>query len=95
MEVAIVMNPKDNVATAIADLEQADRVSVLVGDERVEVQLCEAIPFGHKLAIKPIDRGDDVIKYGETIGRSTANVAAGQHLHTHNIESRRGRGTRR
>jgi altronate dehydratase small subunit len=39
-----------------------------------------------------IGKGDDVVKYGEIIGRATADIAKGEHVHVHNIESLRGRG---
>jgi len=92
MEKALVMDSKDNVATAIAELEAGEAVSVPVGSERLEVKIREAIRFGHKFAIKPISKGADVVKYGESIGRSTSAIDVGQHVHTHNVESLRGRG---
>lgn len=92
MEKALVINSNDNVATAIAELKPGVVVSVLVGSERLQVEIRQAICFGHKFTIQPIEKGSDVIKYGESIGRSTVRIDAGQHVHTHNIESMRGRG---
>lgn len=92
MEKALVMDSKDNVATAISELKGGEEVPVLIGPERVQVRIGEAIPFGHKFAIEEIRKGSDVVKYGESIGRSTADIGVGQHVHTHNVESMRGRG---
>ncbi|RLG06284.1 MAG: D-galactarate dehydratase, partial [Thaumarchaeota archaeon] len=50
------------------------------------------IPFGHKLAIREIPRGEEIIKYGEVIGRATRDIEIGEHVHVHNVESLRGRG---
>ena len=92
MEKALMMDNKDNVATAIAELHAGEAVSVLVNSERLEVKLGEAIRFGHKFAVKPINKGEDVVKYGQSIGRSTSAIAVGQHIHTHNVESMRSGG---
>ena len=47
----------------------------------------ETIPAGHKYALRPIACGDYVIKYGEIIGRATADIAEGEWVHTHNVKS--------
>ena len=92
MEKALVMDGKDNVATAIAGLKTGEVVSVPADSERLEVKVRETIRFGHKFAIRPINKGEDVVKYGESIGRSTSAIDVGKHVHTHNVESMRGRG---
>jgi altronate dehydratase small subunit len=50
----------------------------------------EAIPFGHKVAIVAIRQGETVVKYGASIGRATADIAPGEHVHVHNLRSVRG-----
>ena len=92
MEKALVLDVKDNVATAIADLNSRETAWVLVGSERMEIEIVDPIQFGHKFAIKPIGKGGEVIKYGEIMGRSTAPIEIGEHVHIHNVESLRGRG---
>ena len=47
----------------------------------------ERIPAGHKYALCDIQKGEYVIKYGEIIGRSTADIAKGEWVHTHNVKS--------
>ena len=95
MEKALVMDKNDNTATAINDLGSGQTVSVLIGDKRINVLLAEEIPFGHKFALKPIARGDQVIKYGAPIGLATDDIAIGMHVHSHNLEGARGRGDRK
>ncbi|QLG61153.1 UxaA family hydrolase [Halorarum salinum] len=85
---ALRMTDADNVATALADLDAGAEFEI----EGDVVLLPEAVPFGHKFAVRPIDRGEEVSKYGEVIGRATDDVAAGEWVHTHNCESTRGRG---
>ncbi|MCX6030932.1 MAG: altronate dehydratase family protein [Chloroflexi bacterium] len=84
----LLMHPDDNVAQAVADLPAGQTITV-AGDA---VALRQAIPSGHKLARRPIVRGELVLKYGQPIGRATAEIAAGDHVHVHNVESLRGRG---
>jgi altronate hydrolase len=83
----IVISAADNVATALEALE-AGQVLAAAGALTVR----EAIPRGHKVAVRPIASGGAVIKYGSPIGVATTDIAAGAHVHTHNVESARGRG---
>jgi len=47
------------------------------------------IPLGHKVALKDFDEGDTVIKYGNSIGKTTATIKLGEHLHVHNAKTKR------
>jgi altronate dehydratase len=88
MRAALVISDRDNVATALQPLDDG-RVLEVAG---VSVTLREAIPPGHKVAIRAIAAGEPVIKYGSPIGLATADIVAGTHVHTHNVSSSRGRG---
>lgn len=81
---AILLDPTDNVATALMDLSSGSRVSI--GGR--EVILASAIPFGHKFALDDILVGGPVVKYGETIGLAKAPITRGDHVHRHNVEHR-------
>jgi altronate dehydratase small subunit len=92
-----VLNPKDNVATALRDLAAGERVWAqrdpgAGAAGRIEVEVKQAIAFGHKLALVAIARDEPVLKYGEAIGLAAQDIAPGEHVHTHNVESQRGRG---
>jgi altronate dehydratase small subunit len=89
---AIVLNPSDNVATLIDNGGTADTAVELRGDRTGKVQLKQDIPFGHKVALAAIAKGADVIKYGKVIGETSAAITVGEHVHVHNVESKRGRG---
>jgi len=91
---ALVLNKNDNVATAVRPLESGDIITADIEDSVVEIKLLQHIPFGHKFALKDIGRGESIIKYGETIGRATADIMKGEHVHVHNVEGLRGRGDR-
>jgi len=90
MKTAIVISARDNVATALEALEAGRVLEV----ETARVTVAEPIPRGHKIALRPIRAGDEVIKYGSAIGTATADIAPGAHVHTHNVASDRGRGDR-
>jgi len=84
----LVISPKDNVATALEALSIGEVVQL----HGHRVAIAEAIPRGHKVAIVDIAAGGAVIKYGSPIGVASTPIAAGAHVHTHNLASGRGRG---
>lgn len=90
MNPAIAISSQDNVATALEPLETG-RVLDIAG-QRITVGV--PIPRGHKIALRTIRAGEAVVKYGSPIGTATADIAPGMHVHTHNVESTRGRGDR-
>ncbi|MGH2353978.1 MAG: UxaA family hydrolase [Chloroflexota bacterium] len=87
-----VLHPKDNVATALVELAPGTVAEAERDGGTASVEARAAIPFGHKIALEPIGKGQPVVKYGEMIGLATADIAPGDHVHIHNVESQRGRG---
>jgi len=84
---AIVINDRDNVATALEPLK-AGSVVLMPFHNRVEkIRLESDIPPGHKFALYELERGAAVIKYGEIIGRTLFRVSRGEHVHVHNVTS--------
>ncbi len=79
MKKTIVISPIDSVAVALVPLKK--------GEQAEGVTLAEDIEKGHKFALKPIRSGEQVIKYGEVIGRATRDIAPGEHIHSHNMET--------
>ena len=75
----IIINSLDNVAVALTDLKK--------GEKHEGVTLVSDITKGHKFALKPIKKGENVIKYGNPIAHATADIAAGEHVHTHNVHT--------
>lgn len=58
-------------------------------DKTITCQAVNDIPIGHKLAIKPLKQDDTAIKYGVDIGRIVAPIALGEHVHIHNLKTKR------
>ena len=92
MRKLVVLNAADNVATSLVALEAQAAIEVELNGEERTITVLDEIPFGHKLAIRHLDAGDDVLKYGEVIGRASRAIEPGQWVHVHNVESVRGRG---
>jgi altronate dehydratase small subunit len=88
---AIIINERDNVATAIVALKEGAVISLERQGRAEKVQLVSAIPMGHKFALQEIEKGTDVMKYGEPIGYATVRIARGEHVHVHNVASHRGK----
>ena len=88
---ALAVHPDDDVAVALRDLRAGETIGVRRGGATEEAIVREAIPLGHKLALRALATGAPIRKYGECIGEATAPIAAGAHVHVHNLASRRGR----
>jgi (2R)-sulfolactate sulfo-lyase subunit alpha len=86
---AIAHKKGDAVAVAVADLSPGDRIMarILDGTQPVTVTVRDPIPLGHKIALVELGTGQDVIEYGERIGRTTQSIPAGAHVHVHNVTS--------
>jgi altronate dehydratase len=84
----LVISDRDNVATALEALEVGRELDL----NGLTLVVREAIPSGHKVALRTIPAGSPVMKYGSAIGLASADIPAGAHVHTHNVASSRGRG---
>jgi len=77
------LHPADNVLTAIAAVEAGEEVQM----EGATVRVGSRIALGHKVAARAMATGAKIIKYGVPIGSATCEIAAGDHVHTHNLRS--------
>lgn len=82
----LVVDAKDNVATALRPLQHGESLEVEVGGSTLEVTVLEPIAFGHKIALVDLEPGEQVLKYGEVMGLATQKIAQGQHVHVHNVK---------
>ncbi len=79
----IKIHKDDNVAVAIEELKQGDKFTVDGG----EIEAVTDVPAGHKVALCDMAEKTPVIKYGCPIGYTTAKVAKGEWIHTHNVKT--------
>jgi altronate hydrolase len=75
----IRLHPSDNVVVALSPIP----AGTAIASERVTTR--DAIPFGHKIATRPIKTGEPVRKYGQVLGVATKDIAPGQHVHVQNV----------
>ncbi|MBM6984784.1 MAG: altronate dehydratase [Acidaminococcaceae bacterium] len=83
MNDVIQIHPNDSVAVALRQLRKGEAVTA----GTVSVTVLEDIPRGHKIALRPITKGEAVRKYGVAIGHAVRDIPAGAHVHTHNMQT--------
>jgi altronate hydrolase len=79
----VVLDARDNVAVAVSPFQAGEVIETAHGS----VLSKEPIAAGHKISVRPISAGEQVIKYGEPIGRATVNIPEGAWVHVHNLVS--------
>jgi len=84
---AILMSCKDDVVTALTDISANEEIVYELNGQEKSIRAVSDIPKFHKAAIRQINRGEPVNKYGEKIGYATENINAGEHVHRHNLAS--------
>ena len=87
----LVHDAADDVGVAVVDLQPGTECNgrVLADNASLTARSEQPIPLGHKIALKDFSVGDEVTKYGCVIGRIVQPVKAGQHVHTHNLKTKR------
>ncbi|EDO7677747.1 UxaA family hydrolase [Campylobacter jejuni] len=80
----IMVNEKDNVATALRDFKKGEKVA--------NIELLNDIASGHKFALKDIKKDEIIIKYAEAIASASCDISTGEWVHIHNTAGIRGRG---
>jgi (2R)-sulfolactate sulfo-lyase subunit alpha len=87
----LVHDESDDVGVAVVDIAAGEHVSGLTLDaqEPREVEALEAVPLGHKIALRDFEVGDTVTKYGQDIGRVVEPIRRGAHVHVHNVKTKR------
>ena len=88
---ALVLHPRDNVATALCPLDAGRTVHLPGTFPAGSLLLREPIAMCHKFALRDIAADEPIIKYGESIGLATQAIRSGEHVHVHNLVSARAR----
>lgn len=88
----VLHDANDSVAVAVVEgIEPSDGLNAWIMDEdrNISVNATQPIPIGHKVALKDMDAGDTVFKYGIDIGKVVKPIKKGEHAHVHNIKTKR------
>jgi (2R)-sulfolactate sulfo-lyase subunit alpha len=88
----LVHDLRDNVGVVVVEgVEAGNDLLCVVTEDNSDFRITAKhdVPIGHKIALTDLSDGDTAIKYGEDIGRFVADVAKGEHVHTHNLKTKR------
>jgi len=88
----LIHDKKDTVGVVVVEGLQAgtDMLCVITADNSsFNLTAKSDVPIGHKVALTDIKSGDTIWKYGQDVGVAKANIAKGEHVHTHNMKTKR------
>jgi (2R)-sulfolactate sulfo-lyase subunit alpha len=88
----LVHDAKDTVGVVVVEGLKAgtDMMAVVTADNSAFKLKCKMdVPIGHKVALADIKKGDTVWKYGQDIGKAVADIKKGEHVHVHNLKTKR------
>lgn len=89
MKYALKVSERDNVITVLNQVKKSDLVKYMDNDDIKEVTAQDDIPLYHKIALCDIKEDENIVKYGENIGRASRDIVKGSHVHTHNVKDHR------
>jgi (2R)-sulfolactate sulfo-lyase subunit alpha len=88
----IIHDDKDNVGVVVIDSTEKDQEYscwIMESDKTEKIQSINNIPLGHKIALKDFKEGDTILKYGHDIGKVVASIKKGDHVHVHNVKTKK------
>jgi (2R)-sulfolactate sulfo-lyase subunit alpha len=87
----LIHEKADTVGVATVDIKAGETLHGLYMDSQkpTEIKALQDIPLGHKIALKDFKIGEGVLKYGQDIGKIVADIRKGEHVHVHNLKTRR------
>lgn len=88
----VVHDKTDSVGVVVVETVEANTEMtgwVMETDETISITALDAIPIGHKVALSDIAEGADIMKYGHDIGKTVSGISKGNHVHTHNLKTKK------
>ena len=88
----IIHDDNDNVGVVVIDSTKKNQEYscwIMESDKTVKIQSINNIPLGHKIALKDFKEGDTILKYGHDIGKVVASIKKGDHVHVHNVKTKK------
>ena len=88
----LVHDTRDNVGVVVVEgVKAGDELFCVITEDDSDFTITTRhdVPIGHKIALADLAEGDTAIKYGQDIGRIVQPVAKGEHVHTHNLKTKR------
>ncbi len=88
----IIHDEKDNVAVVVIETTKKGQdcsAWIMENDKTVKISSIAEIPLGHKIALQDLKEGDTILKYGHDIGRVVKAIKKGDHVHVHNVKTKK------
>ena len=88
----IIHDEKDNVAVVVIETTKKGQdcsAWIMENDKTVKINSITEIPLGHKIALSDLEEGDTIIKYGHDIGKVVKPIKKGDHVHVHNVKTKK------
>ena len=88
----IIHDEKDNVAVVVIESTKKGQdcsAWIMENDKTVKINSISEIPLGHKIALQDLKEGDTILKYGHDIGKVVKSIKKGDHVHVHNVKTKK------
>ena len=88
----IIHDEKDNVGVVVIETTKKGQdfsAWIMENDKTVKVQSINDVPLGHKIALQDLKEGDTILKYGHDIGKVVKSIKKGEHVHVHNVKTKK------
>ena len=88
----IIHDEKDNVGVVVIEKitpNQEYNCWIMENDKTVNIQALNEIALGHKIAMVDLNEGDTILKYGHDIGKVVKPIKKGEHVHVHNVKTKK------
>ena len=88
----IIHDEKDNVGVVVIEKiipNQQYNCWIMENDKSAKIQSINEIPLGHKIAMSDLNEGDTIVKYGHDIGKVVKSIKKGEHVHVHNVKTKK------
>ena len=88
----IIHDEKDNVGVVVIETTkkgQECNAWIMENDKSIKVSSINEVPLGHKIALNDLKEGDTILKYGHDIGKVVKPIKKGDHVHVHNVKTKK------
>ena len=88
----IIHDEKDNVAVVVIETTKKGQdcsAWIMENDKTIKVNSINEVPLGHKIALRDLNEGDTIIKYGHVIGIVVKSIKKGDHVHVQNVKTKK------
>ena len=88
----IIHDEKDNVGVVVIETTKKGQdcnAWIMENDKSIKVPSLNEVPLGHKIALQDLKEGDTILKYGHDIGKVVKAIKKGEHVHVHNVKTKK------